>query len=402
MLAPMMDARNASLVLDRPGAADASETGTHLDDLATPALVLDRDRMEANIARMRRQLAAHGVPLRPHLKTAKSIEVARALLGSNRGPATVSTLREAEQFASAGITDMIYAVGISADKLERAVALRRRGVDLALLLDSVEQVQLVAEKSRAAGVALPCWIEIDCDDHRGGLKSDDPEILAVARALDRQGVPLCGVLTHAGEAYNGTGGAEDLAAAAEQERRAAIAAAGMIRDAGLPCPGVSIGSTPTALFGQNFEGVSEVRAGVYVFFDLVMAGLGVCRPEDIAVSVLASVIGRRRDGKAIIDAGWMALSRDLGRSLRDGAPHYGAVCDLDGRALPGLAVVGVNQEHGIVGTIGAAGGPVPLEIGERVRILPNHACATSAQHERYHVVAGSRAVEAEWPRFNGW
>ncbi len=157
-----------------------------------------------------------------------------------------------------------------------------------------------------------------------------------------------------------------------------------------------------AVRAQNFEGVSEVRAGVYVFFDLVMAGLGVCRVEDIAVSVLASVIGRRGDGKAIIDAGWMALSRDLGRSLRDGQPNYGAVCDLDGHVLPGLAVTGVNQEHGIVGSL-SADGAVPLQIGERVRILPNHACATSAQHDRYHVVAtGSRAVEAVWPRFNGW
>jgi D-serine deaminase-like pyridoxal phosphate-dependent protein len=401
MLTVMMDARDASLVLDRPGTADAAAQ-VRLDDLATPALVLDRHRMEANIARMRRQLAPHDVLLRPHLKTAKSVEVARALLESNRGPATVSTLKEAEQFAASGLTDMIYAVGISADKLDRAVALRRRGVDLALLLDSVEQARLVAAASRETGVSLPCWIEIDCDDHRGGLKSDDPAILAVARALQQGGVPLRGVLTHAGESYNGVGGADDLAAAAEQERRAAVGAAQMIRAAGLACPGVSVGSTPTALFGRSFEGVSEVRAGVYVFFDLVMAGLGVCRAEDIAVSVLASVIGRRGDGKAIIDAGWMALSRDLGRSLRDGPPSYGAVCDLDGHVLPSLAVTGVNQEHGIVGSLNADG-TVPLEIGQRVRILPNHACATSAQHDRYHVVAASsRAVEAVWLRFNGW
>lgn len=394
----MMDARNAALVFDRPASTGAAHA--RLDDVATPALVLDRDRMAANIARMRRQLAPHEVVLRPHLKTAKSVEVAHVLLDSPRGPATVSTLREAEQFASAGITDLTYAVGISADKLDRVVTLRRRGVDIALLLDSVEQARLVTERSRQAGLSLPCWIEIDCDDHRGGLKSDDPGILAVARALAEGGVPLRGVLTHAGESYNGSGGTQDLAAAAEQERLAALDAAAMIRTAGLACPGVSVGSTPTALFARSFEGVTEVRAGVYVFFDLVMAGLGVCRREDIALSVLASVIGRRRDGKAIIDAGWMALSRDLGRSLRDGAPHYGAVCDLDGRVLPGLFVTGVNQEHGIVGSPDSE---VPLAIGDRVRILPNHACATAAQHERYHVVStGSRTVEALWPRFNGW
>lgn len=396
----MMDARNTAL-LDRPD-GKGTAARLRLDDLATPALVLDRDRMLANIARMRLRLAPHGVMLRPHLKTGKSVEVARATLESSRGPATVSTLREAEEFAGAGITDMVYAVGISADKLDRAIALRRRGVDLALLLDSVEQAHLLAAASREVGVSLPCWIEIDCDDHRGGLKSDDPTILAVARALHEGRVPLRGVLTHAGESYNGVGGADELATAAEQERRAAVDAATMIRTAGLACPGVSVGSTPTALFGQSFEGVTEVRAGVYVFFDLVMAGLGVCRPEDIAISVLATVIGRRGDGKAIIDAGWTALSRDLGRSLRDGRATYGAVCDLGGRLLPGLAVVGVNQEHGIVGPIDA-GATVPLEIGDRVRILPNHACATATQHERYHVIAGgARTVEAVWPRFNGW
>ena len=398
----MMDASATLLRLDPPDHAGAAPSSPALGELPTPALVLDRTRMDANIARMRAALAPHGVPLRPHLKTAKSAEVALQLLSTPHGPATVSTLKEAEAFASVGVTDMIYAVGISADKLDRVVALRRRGVDVALLLDSPEQAAEVADKARRSGESLPCWLEIDCDGHRGGLRCDDPAVVAVAGLLDRGGVPLRGVLTHAGESYNGSGAPDEIAAAAEGERRAAVCAAEAIRAAGLPCPGVSVGSTPTALFGRSFEGVTEVRAGVFVFFDLVMAGLGVCRPEDIAVSVLATVVGRRSDGSMIIDAGWTALSRDLGRSARDGAPAYGLVCDIEGRLLPGIGVTALNQEHGIVGTC-VSDGTVPLRIGDRVRVLPNHACATVSQHDRYHVLrTGSSEVEAIWPRFGGW
>ena len=402
MLKNMMTVHDAALHIDRTADTRSVPVRGRLDTLATPALVLDAAKMDGNIERMRSRLANRDLRLRPHLKTAKAVEVARRMMETGEGPATVSTLKEAEQFAAAGVRDMIYAVGISAEKLDRAIALRRRGIDLAVLLDSTEQARSVVEMAREAGIALPCWIEIDCDGHRGGLRFDDPAILAIAHMLDDGGVPLRGVLTHAGESYGGAGGQDELGAAAEQERHAAVSAAGMIRAAGLACAGVSVGSTPTALFGQNFAGVTEVRAGVFVFFDLVMAGLGVCRAEDIAVSVLATVIGRRNDGKAIVDAGWMALSRDTGRSARTGAPTYGAVCDIDGRLLPGLAVVGVNQEHGIVGSLGADGG-LALAIGSRVRILPNHACATSAQHDRYHVVTGaSPVIEAVWPRFGGW
>jgi D-serine deaminase-like pyridoxal phosphate-dependent protein len=393
MLRNMTDVHDASLLLDRPGAGDGepavSAACGRLDTLATPVLVLDAARMDANIERMRLKLAPQDVLLRPHLKTAKSIEIARQMMETSQGPATVSTLKEAEQFAAAGVSDMIYAVGIATEKLDRAVALRRRGIDLALLLDSEAQARSVAAKVHESG------------SHRGGLEFHDPAILVIARILHQGGVPLRGVLTHAGESYN-CAGLDDLAVAAEQERLAAVGTAEMIRAAGLPCIGVSVGSTPTALFGRNFEGITEVRAGVFVFFDLVMAGLGVCRPEDVAVSVLASVIGRRNDGKAIIDVGWMALSRDPGRSARTGSPTFGAVCDVEGRLLPGLAVVGVNQEHGIVGPLDA-GVDCRLQIGSRVRILPNHACATAAQHERYYVVRDSSPnIEAVWPRFGGW
>ena len=382
----------------------APYSGTTLHDLDTPCLILDADRMERNVARLRGRLQGLGVGLRPHLKTGKSIEVARAVMDTPGGPATVSTLMEAEQFAAAGVRDIIYAVGIAPAKLARAIALRAAGVDLVVLLDTVAQAEAVAVASRAAGAPIPALIEVDCDGHRAGVRADDSaSLIAIGQALE-QGGALRGVLTHAGGSY----AARDEAALrrrAEEERDAVVLAAATLRGAGLPCPVVSVGSSPTAHSATDLTGVTEVRAGVFVFFDLVMAGIGVCRIEDVALSVLATVIGFQREkGWILIDAGWMALSQDRGTAKQPADQGYGLVCDVAGNPYPDLIVADANQEHGIVAVRSGSGGALPdLTIGDRVRILPNHACATAAQHPTYHVVRGADAtIRAEWPRFRGW
>lgn len=375
-----------------------------LDDLETPCLILDAERMERNVARLRARLAKFGVILRPHLKTAKSIEVAREVMSSPQGPATVSTLREAEFFASAGVTDIIYAVGIAPGKLEKVIELRRKGCDLAVVLDTVEQAQAVASASVDAGMAIPALIEIDCDGHRSGVLPDDAKLLIdIADALTKGG-ELRGVLTHAGASYDARG-AEALRVCAENERLAVVCAAAILRDAGHACPVVSLGSTPTAHYAENLDGVTEVRAGVFVFFDLVMAGIGVCRIDDIALSVLGTVIGHQHEkGWILIDAGWMAMSRDRGTSKQEVDQGYGIVCDSTGRPYEDLILADANQEHGIVTVRPGSNAALPdLKIGDRVRIHPNHACATGAQHGSYRVVRGSdNVVVNEWKRFGGW
>lgn len=372
--------------------------------LPTPCLLLDEARMTRNIDRLAAQAARLGVALRPHLKTAKSVDVARRLLTAGTGPATVSTLAEAEVFAAAGVRDILYAVGLAPQKLDRILALRRGGCDLSVLLDSAEQAEAVVAASRSAGNPIPALIEIDSDRHRGGLRSDDPALVEIGRRLHEGGAALRGVMTHAGESYNAVG--EDAQAAfAEMERSAAVAAAEALRAAGLPCPVVSVGSTPTAHAARDLTGVTEMRAGVYVFFDLVQAGIGVCRAEDIALSVLATVIGHQAArGWVLIDAGWMALSRDRGTAGQAVDQGYGVVCDEAGRILPDLIVTQANQEHGIVARRPGSTAPMPdLPVGTRLRILPNHACATAAQHGAYHVLpALPGAPLAEWPRFGGW
>ena len=186
-----------------------------LHDLQTPCLLLDEARMAANIARLHARVAGSGVAYRAHLKTAKSPEVARRQMTSPEGPAMVSTLREAEEFAAAGVRDITYGVGIAPDKLPRVLALRRRGVDLAVLADSVAQAQAIAAAGDP-GDPIPVLIEIDCDGHRSGVAPGDAALLlAIAGAL-QGGAVLRGVLTHGGESYGARGPAE-LKAAAEQD-----------------------------------------------------------------------------------------------------------------------------------------------------------------------------------------
>ena len=384
----------------------ASETGIaeSLDTVETPALALDVTKLDRNIARLRGHLASLGVAFRPHVKSGKSVAVARRLFPEGTGSITVSTLAEADYFAEAGFTDITYAVGLAPEKIERTRELVGRGINLSVLIDSPEQAYALARAAEDGGPNPAVLIEIDCDGHRGGLVPDDATILAIADIVKQGGLELRGVLTHAGESYGARGGA-GLPEAAEAERAAAVAAAVMLRQAGHDSPVVSVGSTPTAHFARNLDGVTEVRAGVFMFFDLVMHGIGVCDLEDIALSVVATVIGHRAEkGWILIDAGWMALSRDRGTERHPVDQGYGLVCDINGKPFDDLIVADASQEHGTIKVRPGSAGVLPdLPLGTRVRILPNHACATGAQHDAYRVVeTGSRAIVATWPRMRGW
>jgi D-serine deaminase-like pyridoxal phosphate-dependent protein len=360
-----------------------------LAQLETPCLVLDEAKLERNVARMRAHLDRLGVALRPHLKTAKSIDVARRVLRKPDDPITVSTLREAEYFFGHGIRDILYAVGLTPNKFEHITALRRRGAQLAVILDNIDAAKAVAAHARTTQDRIP---------------PGELALLQVGRALVEGGCDLRGVMTHAGNSYN-KDTVDDIKAIAAEERDAVVNAASALRAADLPCPVVSVGSTPTATFAEDLTGVSEVRAGVFVFFDLVMAGIGVCSVDDVALSVLAAVIGHQREkGWIIVDAGWMAMSRDRGTMKQKIDQGYGIVCDARGKPYADLIMTDANQEHGILALRPGARSALPdLPLGALVRILPNHACATGAQHSAYQVVRGAAdEIGAVWPRISGW
>lgn len=372
---------------------------TPFEELPTPALLLDEARLERNCRRMRERLNAQGVMLRPHVKTAKSVDVAQRALDAPAGPITVSTVREAEYFFDHGFRDILYAVGVVPHKVPRLAALAHRGARVTAIVDSVEAASALVEASEREAVSIPALVEIDSDGHRAGVVPGSPKLLEVGAAL---GAALRGVMTHAGDSYN-CASVDAIRAVAEREREAVVTSAQALRREGRACPVVSVGSTPTATFASSFEGVTEVRTGVYVFQDLVMAGLGVCQVDDIAISVLASVIGHQREkGWVITDAGWMAMSRDRGTARQRIDQGYGVVCDEAGEPIDDLIMVDANQEHGVLARRG--GGALDFArfpIGSRVRVLPNHACATAAQHGEYHVVREGRVADV-WERFGGW
>ena len=373
-----------------------------LKQIDTPALVLDRGRMDANIRRMRERAATLGVALRPHLKTCKSVDVARRMVDPG-DPVTVSTLREAEYFAGAGFTDIFYAVAIAPQKLDRVAGLQQGGARILLSVDCFEAAREVGLAGERLGVRFEALIEIDSGDGRSGIAPDAPGLQDIAAAL-AGGAELAGVFTHGGHSYAGRS-ADAHAQVAEQERAAVTAAATTLRAAGHACPIVSLGSTPSVVHARSLDGVTEVRAGVYVFFDLYQAGIGSCTRDDIALGVLTTVIGNHPErGQLVVDAGALALSKDISTQAlgEAGDCGYGLVADAEtGCVMDGLYVHAASQEHGIVRSHGAiehAGFP----IGRRLLILPNHACLTAAAHDRYQVVDGGTAIEAVWPRVNGW
>ncbi|WP_334046242.1 DSD1 family PLP-dependent enzyme [Burkholderia cepacia] len=374
-----------------------------LQTLNTPAALIDVGRMRHNIGRMQAHLDALGVRFRPHVKTTKCTHVVDAQIAAGAQGVTVSTLKEAEQFFAHGIRDIVYAVGMVPAKLGQALALRRQGCDLKLVTDSLPAAHAIAEFGHAHGERFEVWIEVDVDGHRSGIPPDAGLLIDVGRALVDGGLVLGGVLAHAGSSYEYST-PEALAAIAEQERSRTVRAAERLRAAGLPCPVVSIGSTPTALAARHLDGVTEVRAGVYVMFDLVMHNIGVCDLSDIALSVLTTVIGHQEEkGWAIVDAGWMAMSRDRGTQRQARDFGYGQVCTEHGDVLGDYVMSAANQEHGIVSRAGAPDSGIAqrFPIGTRLRILPNHACATGAQHPEYQAIGDDGSAQA-WPRFYGW
>ena len=375
----------------------------NLESLNTPAALIDVARMNRNIDRMQRRMNALGVTFRPHVKTTKCEQVVNAQVAAGARGITVSTLKEAEQFFASGTRDIVYAVGMAPAKLPQALALRRQGCDLKIVADSIACAEAIVAFGNEHQERFEVWIEIDVDGHRSGIAPDDNVLLDVGRTLADGGMHLGGVLAHAGSSYD-YDTHDALVRVAEQERSGCVRAAERLRSAGLPCETVSIGSTPTALTAEHLEGVTEVRAGVYVMFDLVMHNVGVNDISEIALSVLTTVIGHQREkGWAIVDAGWMAMSRDRGTQNQKHDFGYGIVCRENGEVLDGYVMSAANQEHGIISRSGAPDHEIEqrLPIGTRLRILPNHACATGAQHPAYQAVDADGTVQT-WPRFYGW
>ena len=374
-----------------------------LADAPTPALVLDRVKFERNCVLMRERCRTLGVRLRPHMKTLKSLDAARVAVDPKFGAIAVSTLREAEYFASGGIADIQLALCLTPDKLPRAAAVAGRIGRFSFFLDSLEMARSTAEFALAHALALRVWIEIDSGEHRTGVEPDDEQLLDIAAILADSPVILEGVATHGGHSYRERD-PDSLASVAEQERCAVVRAADRLRSAGFEVPAVSAGSTPTATHSRSATGLTELRAGVYMAGDLFQAAIGSLALDDIALSVLATVISHKpAQNQIVVDAGGLALSKDRSTSAIDGGDlGFGLVVDLDGQPTLGrLIVTGVSQEHGQID----GPDPVPFErlpIGAKVRVFPNHVCMTAGSYEELLVVDSGEEILARWDKAFGW
>jgi D-serine deaminase-like pyridoxal phosphate-dependent protein len=360
--------------------------------VTTPAFLVDRTIVEQNCARMRGKALASGVAFRPHVKTHKTIEIARMQHGGATGPITVSTMAEAEFFADGGFGDITYAVPIAPEKLARAAALSARIERLNILIDSELALRAVEEFHAANGVVFDVFLKMDCGYHRAGVDPNDPDSVRLALAIAQSpAAHFQGLLTHAGHSYNAHNVDEIRRIAAEEIEsltrfRAVLGMDDLTR---------SIGSTPTTAIAESFAGTDEVRPGNYVFFDAFQSTLGTCTRDDVAVSVLATVVGSYPErGQAIIDAGALALSKDVSPEHLDPNFGFGLVCDLDLHPLP-ARLIALSQEHGKLTT------STPLPVGTRVRVIPNHSCLTAAMYDRYHVIDGGNVVD-EWRPVRGW
>ncbi|HSO21985.1 MAG TPA: alanine racemase [Chondromyces sp.] len=371
----------------------------HLHDLPTPCALVDLDQLERNAQRVADKARRLGVRLRPHVKTHKCLEIARIQTDLHFGGVTVSTLAEAAAFASGGFTDITYAVPIAPQKISDAADLHT-GIDaLNLIVDHPETVRAIEELAASRGIALPVYLEIDCGGQRSGVQPDDELAERMVRRLaDSEHIDFRGLLTHAGHAYRARNRAEAFELACE-ERNVMTALAAQLRDLGVEVREVSVGSTPTIRAIDDLAGITEVRPGNYVFYDAYQTAIGSCDLDEIAFSVLTTVISVHPSyGHAVIDAGALALSKDPGPVHVDAGCGFGLpVATDDQHPLPGLTITALTQEHGKL----CGPGIEALRPGTRLRILPNHSCLAAACFERYHVVRDTEVVD-EWHPVRGW
>jgi len=360
-----------------------------LTELSTPSFLVDVVRMRDNCNRMREKARASGVIFRPHVKTHKTVEGARMQHGGGFGPITVSTLAEAEFFAAGGFRDITYAMPIAPEKLWRAAELASRIDRLNLLIDSEPALRAMEER----GHPFDVFLKIDCGYHRAGVSPDNPDSVALARAmLQSPVIRFQGLLTHAGHSYNARNTDDVRRIAAEES---ACLTRFRALDEELSPLIRSVGSTPTASVVKSFTEVDEVRPGNYVFYDAFQTSIGSCGIDDVAVSVLATVVGSYPERRsAIVDAGALAMSKDLGAGHIDPDISFGIVCDVDLNPLP-VRLTALSQEHGKLEGI------AHLQVGTKVRIIPNHSCLTSAMFDAYHLIEGGKVVD-QWKPVSGW
>ena len=353
------------------------EVPSSIDTIDTPALIVDVDRLEGNIARWAAFAREAGVKLRPHGKTHKCVEIARRQVSAGAVGLTLAKIGEAEVMARAGVRDIFLAYEvIGGPKLPRLIALARE-IRLRVGVDSADGAGALARAAQGAGITLDVLIEVDTGLGRCGVRPGEA-LAALAQDVARlAGLRIAGIFTYRG--YR-----SDLEAAGREEGEVMVREADRLRRAGIEIEEVSVGSTPTGRSAGRVGGVTEIRPGTYVFNDAMQVRWGSATPEECALVVLARVISRPSRDVAVLDAGSKALTAEHGPYSSRGESH-GVI-----RGYPDCQIDRLWEEHGRVQLTTEAR---RLRVGDLVEIIPSHVCPTVNLAERLVCVRQGRVVE---------
>lgn len=359
-----------------------------LTELQTPLIVIDAPTMTRNITRMAEAAASGGKHLRPHGKTHKSGWIARQQVAAGAIGLTCAKPGEAEVFASAGIEDLRIAYPLSPTYATRVLALMDR-VRLSIVVDDLGVAQAWSDVMQRAGRKLAVLVKIDVGTHRCGVDPRERDAVAFIVSVSRMpGLELRGVLSHAGHSYAATSAADVARIAREEIAQLTDLAAGCLTH-GVEFPEISVGSTPQALVSATMDGITELRPGNYVFHDRTQVGLGVVDWSGCALRIHASVVSNPSADRIVLDSGSKVLSSDAARGHGGPVQGFGVVLGSDGTPDENLLIERLSEEHAVVRVTGEP----RLRIGDRVTIVPNHACVVANLTNRYVVADGDQVLD---------
>jgi D-serine deaminase-like pyridoxal phosphate-dependent protein len=352
-------------------------------DIDTPALLIDLDGVEKNLDAMQKKADAAGALLRPHIKTHKIPELARTQIQMGAVGVTTAKVSEAEVMADAGVTDIFIANQIvTAAKLQRLLVLSKR-VRLSVGLDSPAGAKILSDAFSAAKVEIDYVIEIDSGLNRCGVLPGRPAVELFQTIKDFPGIRFKGIFTHAGHAY-GKQNFEQVKDVSRIESETMVETANHFKDLGIEPEVVSVGSTPTMRVWEGCAGVNEIRPGNYIFLDAMQISLGVADPQECALTVIATVISRPAPDRAVVDAGSKVFALDKGAHGQEMLKGFGMI--LNKKAV----LDRLSEEHGVM----VLDPDEKLEIGDRVRIIPNHACPVINLSDKAYGIRGGK-IESE-------
>jgi D-serine deaminase-like pyridoxal phosphate-dependent protein len=360
-----------------------------LSSIPTPRVVVDLHRLKSNIAAMQSLATRAGVRLRPHAKTHKSPVIARWQIEAGAVGICCAKLGEAEVFADAGIADIRLPYPVHPSNAARVLALQDR-TRLSIIVDDLGVARAWSHAMTAAGRRLDVLIKVDVGFHRCGINAYAPDAVDTIRSVaGLPGVRLLGLLSHAGHGYT-SASAADLEAVAWSEIETMTSLAWRAREAGVEIAEISVGATPTARFITRQTGATEMRPGNYVFFDRTQVGLGAAALDDCALHVVSTLVSHASPTRAIFDAGAKTLAADGCRGF--GAHHgHGLVFPAIDAPTPDPAIIleRLSEEHATARVPAACA----LRVGDRVRILPNHACVVTNLVDELLLVEGMTVVD---------